>query len=148
MRYPRGFNKRDRRGYIDYIRKYRKKKEMLERRGKKMVDERMLSPSEWKSSQLALKETGRKTSINIEIVNAQAYVIRRKTIIRYIEELEKRGVDPKISMDDIFTIMTTPDMSASPLDLALINDILKIENPELSGYERRDYISHYIFGSK
>lgn len=168
MRYKKEWNKKQRNSYRDYLKRYRKQKKYMESRGEQMADttNKPLSQDEYELAKEQLKEQGRTTSINAKIVSEQAFKVSRRVVLAYKKKVKEILESQKHKKpESIYQILANEEIEEliksnqdqkirefmlgnKTMDLSLINDILKLEHPNWTGYDRRDYISHYVFGSK
>lgn len=168
MRYKKDWNKKQRNSYRDYLKRYHKQKKYMESRGEQMADRtnKPLSQDEYELAKEQLKQQGRTTSINAKIVSEQAFKVSRRVVMAYKQKVKEILEAQKHEKpESIYQIVANEEIEEliksnkeqkirefmlgnKTMDLSLINDILKLEQPNWTGYDRQEYISHYVFGSK
>ena len=124
--------------YANYKKRYREAKKQLKKKGYEMADT-MLTKREYKMVRDAYVREGTTTNINQTIVSDQKYEYSQKTARRFKDTAEKFNLEWK---DKSIT-----ELRKGGIDVSEINDLLKDEYPEWSGYDRQKYISYEVFGS-
>lgn len=124
--------------YANYVKRYNAKKESLKKRGYEMADT-MLNKTEYEMVRKAYQDEGVKININQTIVSDQAYEYSQKTARRFKATAEKFDLEWKNK--------SITELRKGGIDVSEINDILKEEYPDWTGYQRQQYISYEVFGS-
>ncbi|MBO7079076.1 MAG: hypothetical protein J6W64_04640 [Bacilli bacterium] len=125
--------------YANYKKRYKAKMKSLKRRGYEMADT-MLNKREYLMVRKAYQEEGVTQNINQTIVSDQAYEYSQKTARRFKATAEKYGLEWKNK--------SITELRKGEIDVSTINEILKEEYPDWTGYQRQQYISYEVFGSE
>ena len=125
--------------YENYKKRYKAKAKMLKKKGYDMASD-MMSKREYKRIRDIYQREVTTTNINQTIVADQAYEYSQKTARRFKATAKKFDLDWK---DKSIT-----ELRKGEIDVSSINDILKEEYPDWSGYDRQQYISYEVFGSE
>ena len=125
--------------YANYKKRYKAKMKSLKRRGYEMADT-ILNKREYLMVRKAYQEEGVTQNINQTIVSDQAYEYSQKTARRFKATAEKYGLEWKNK--------SITELRKGEIDVSTINEILKEEYPDWTGYQRQQYISYEVFGSE
>lgn len=129
--------KRSTTSYRDYVKKYRKMEERLNKKGL-VPESQMMNKKLYQEVKREMKADGVTTNINRTIVQEQSYQYSYKTARRWRETAKKYDLDwesAKIS-----------ELRSGAIDVSKLNEILKDEG--FTGKERAGIIGHDIFGSE
>lgn len=125
--------------YANYKKRYRAAKKKLKKKGYQMAD-KMLTKKEYLANREAYIEEGITVNINQTMVSDQSYEYSQKTARRFKATAEKFDLDWK---DKSIT-----ELRKGGVDVSEINELLKDEYPDWTGYQRQQYISYEVFGSE
>ena len=131
-------SKRLDKAYANYQKRYRQKEKTLSNKGYSMVS-RMLTKREYMYNRQAYIDEGVTININQTMVSDQAYEYNQKTARRFKRVAQKYDLDWKD--------LSITELRKGGVNVSEINDILKEEYPDWTGYQRAEYISHEVFGS-
>lgn len=131
-------SKRLDKAYANYQKRYRQKEKTLSNKGYNMVS-RMLTKREYMYNRQAYIDEGVTININQTMVSDQAYEYNQKTARRFKRVAQKYDLDWKD--------LSITELRKGGVNVSEINDILKEEYPDWTGYQRAEYISHEVFGS-
>lgn len=125
--------------YANYKKRYRAAKKQLKKKGYDMASDMMTKREYLRIRDIYQREV---TTININqtIVSDQKYEYSQKTARRFKATAEKFDLDWK---DKSIT-----ELRKGGVDVSEINEILKEEFPDWTGYQRQEYISYEVFGSE
>lgn len=125
--------------YANYKKRYRAAKKQLKKKGYEMASDMMTKREYQRIRDIYQREV---TTININqtIVSDQKYEYSQKTARRFKATAEKFDLDWK---DKSIT-----QLRKGGVDVSEINEILKEEFPDWTGYQRQQYISYEVFGSE
>lgn len=130
--------KQRQRSYQNYVKRYKKKQKQLAKKGYDMVSRKM-TKKEYERAKKLLKDSGVTTNINQTIVSEQAYEYDRNTARRF----RKVAKEYELEWEE----ETELAIMKGEVDVSALNNLLKETHPDMTGYDRRNYISHEIFGS-
>ena len=131
-------SKRLDKAYANYQKRYRDKSKTLAKKGYGMVS-RMLTKREYMYNRQAYIDEGVTININQTIVSDQAYEYNQKTARRFKRVAQKYDLDWKD--------LSITELRKGGVNVSEINELLKEEYPDWTGYQRAEYISHEVFGS-
>lgn len=137
-------SKRLENAYQSYLKMYRAKQRSMRKRGMEMFDKKLTKREYMLNRKLLIEEmkeeTGKAININQTLVSEQQYKYNRTTGRRFLATAKKVGLE--------WSDSKLREIRAGKIDVSLINERLKIQNPEWSGKERAQYIAYEVFGSK
>lgn len=136
-------NKRLAKSYESYKKLFRKAKKQFAKKGKTMDDDKLMTESEWLTNRQMLIDAGHKTNINQAIVSAQKYKYSLELARRIKAGAKKVGLD--YEHKSIYAIRQGEIENG---DLSAVNEQLKVDHPDWTGYKRSHYIAHEVFGSE
>ena len=131
-------SKRMDKAYANYQKRYRQKAKTLSNKGYSMADT-MLTKREYEMVRKAYVESGVTININQTMVSDQAYEYNQKTARRFKRVAQKYDLDWKD--------LSITELRKGGVNVSEINELLKEEYPDWTGYQRAEYISHEVFGS-
>lgn len=130
------------RSYKNYLSRYTAKKEIMEKHGTSMYDTRPMTFDDYLAARDALVESGRKININQTLVSRQQYEFTQEQGRALRNVGQELGLE--FGREDMVNLRGGGDIRME--DLTLINNRLKELYPNMSGIERGQYITHYVFG--
>lgn len=130
--------KQRQRSYDNYVKRYKEKQKQLRKKGFEMVDKK-LTKKEYERAKKLMQDSGIKTNINQTLVSEQAYEYSRATARRF----RKVAKEYELDWED----QSELEIMKGGIDVSAVNDWLKETHPDMTGYDRRNYISHEVFGS-
>lgn len=133
-------SKRLKNAYRNYVKRYRRKEKTLSKHGFDMYKP-MMNSKEYRAFRQAYIDQGVKTNVNQTIVSEQAYEYSQKTARQFKEVAERFSLEWKGN-----TVMEL--RKGIDVDVSAINNMLKELHEDWTGYDRANYISHEVFGSK
>lgn len=125
--------------YSNYKKRYREAEKKLKKKGYEMAS-KMMNKREYERIREIYKSEVTKININQTIVADQKYEYSQKTARRFKATAEKYNLN--------WSNKTITELRKGGVDVSTINDILKEEYPEWTGYQRQEYISYEVFGSE
>lgn len=124
--------------YENYVKRHEEKKKKLKEKGYDMISP-MMDPEQYERAKQLMKDSGIKININQTIVSEQAYEYDRTTARRF----RKVAKEHNLEWDE----KTELEIMKGGVDVSALNNLLKETHPEMTGYDRRNYISQEVFGS-
>ena len=125
--------------YINYKRRYRAKAKSMERRGLKMKDV-MLTRHDYELARAMAINDGVTININQTIVSKQQYEYSQDIARQFKRVSEEFDLDWKNT--------TITELRMGKVDVSGINNMLKDQHPDWTGYDRQKWISYEVFGSE
>lgn len=127
------------RSYDNYVKRYKAKEKKLKEKGFEMASKK-LSKRDYERAKRLLKDSGVDTNINQTIVSEQAYEYNRATARRFRKIAKEKDLE--------WEEKSELEIMKGEVDVSAYNNWLKENHPDMTGYDRRNRISHDIFGSK
>ena len=132
-------SKRLENAYANYKKRYKEAEKQLAKKGYKMASD-MMNKREYQRIRDIYKREVTTTNINQTIVADQKYEYSQKTARQFKATAEKFNLDWK---DKSIT-----ELRKGGVDVSAINEALKEQYPEWTGYQRQEYISYEVFASE
>lgn len=130
--------KQMRNAYANYKKRYRAKAKSMDRRGLKMKDG-MLSRHDYELARAMAINDGITININQTIVSRQQYEYSQDIARQFKRVSEEFDLDWKTT--------TITELRMGKVDVSGINNMLKEQHPDWTGYDRQKWISYEVFGS-
>ena len=131
--------KQMRNAYANYKKRYRAKAKSMDRRGLKMKDD-MLSRHDYELARAMAINDGITININQTIVSRQQYEYSQDIARQFKRVSEEFDLDWKNT--------TITELRMGKVDVSGINNMLKDQHPDWTGYDRQKWISYEVFGSE
>ena len=131
--------KQMRNAYANYKKRYRAKAKSMDRRGLKMKDV-MLDRHDYELARAMAINDGITININQTIVSRQQYEYSQDIARQFKRVSEEFDLDWKNT--------TITELRMGKIDVSGINNMLKDQHPDWTGYDRQKWISYEVFGSE